>query len=195
MFTGKAALDASHYYYVRYLLPSADDCYFFLNFYFSSNVLSYPVAGATLHHEDFDISAINPVDPPNAQDVQLPRMFTWVKRTLSTTLTPPDDYALNLFKPGGAAYYESALLGQANTYTLLGSELGPAFVADNWYGWRAITYLNIGDGAIGIGCYSDVFLSSITAANPVGPDRPSEFAQTRDKLADAKDWAMRYQAR
>ena len=196
MFTGKAALDANHYYYVRYLVPSADECYFFLNFYFSSNVLSYPVAGATLHHEDFDISAINPVDPRDFENVPLDRRFTWVQRTLSTTLTPPDNYALNLFDPDGAAYYESALLGTTNTYMLLRGELPPAFVSGNWYGWRALSYLNIGDGALGVGCYNEILLSNVNAADPAGPVRPSEAPQSRmDKLADAEDRAVRFQAR
>ncbi|MBK8835544.1 MAG: hypothetical protein IPO29_12085 [Anaerolineae bacterium] len=164
VFTAKAALDANHYYYVRYLVPSADECYFFLNFYFSSNVLSYPVAGATLHHEDFDISAINPVDPRDFENVPLDRRFTWVQRTLSTTLTPPDNYALNLFDPDGAAYYESALLGTTNTYMLLRGELGPPRFSGNYmaggrhlsqYWGRRTRWVNV--------------LGNVNAAGPAGP--------------------------
>lgn len=196
LFAGKAALDPSHYYYVRWLLTDGALCDTRLNFYATSNILSYPVAGAALHHEDFDLAPILQVSPANGATVGLPRTFTWQRRTLNTSLVLPDNVTLNVFAVGGTLDYESALLGDVTSYVLNPGVLGAGFVPGA-YGWRNVTYLNIGDGALGYSCYFDVTLTSVLAADdaPAAVPLVARSPSLLTKLVDAAGGTLSYPER
>ncbi len=167
VFVAQPALAAGRYYYVRYQNSGGTICETRFSFYGSSSVLSYPVAGAALHHEDFDLAPILQNLPAEGYTIRLPTNFTWFRRSVDTSLVPPDNVTLNIFKVGGTAFYESNLLGDADSYWLKSGEMGPTMPPDT-YGWYVATYLNVGDGAVGVSCYVNIIITLV--ASPDGTD-------------------------
>lgn len=176
IFSGRAALDASHYYYVRYIVPNSALCATRVNFYWSSNIRSYPIAGAGYHLEDFDLATFSEISPGFGATVGLPATFTWQRRTLNLNLVPPDNFTFFLFTPSntttGQPSYESALLGDVGTFQLTPGALGAGF-APGPFGWANLSYFNIGDGAAAQTCYYNVTLASVLAADSEAPPAAS----------------------
>jgi hypothetical protein len=100
--------------------------------------------GATVQNETFDIAWANPdMQPAWGSVVTFPVTFTWNRRPASLS----ESYQLHLWTDPGVAsqgpvsgdmvYFETELLGYANSYTL--AELPPGFE----YGANYIWYLSV----------------------------------------------------
>lgn len=63
VFSGMPALDASHLYLVQYVLTSPTECATRMNAYIGADIAPYPVAGAVVHSDDFDVASFNQIDP------------------------------------------------------------------------------------------------------------------------------------
>jgi hypothetical protein len=174
IFSGKPALAANQYYYVRYYPNDPNLCATRISAYFSSDIYTYTVAGAPLHHDSFDVSAYGQLSPADGAYVALPTTFTWQKRALDLAFVPQDDFTFNLFNPlttTGIPYIESGLLGNVGSYTLNAGALGAEFVP-GLYGWYNNSYYNIGDGAFSVGCYSEVNVTSFHGPQGAEPMMP-----------------------
>ena len=174
LFAGKPALTANHIYYVRYSPGDANLCETRVWAYYSSNITSYPIAGAALHHENFDVGSYLQVSPADGATVGLPRTFTWKRRSLDLSLVQPDNFTFELFNPltdTGEPWYESGLLGDVGSFTLNPGVLGSAF-GPGPYGWYSVSYLNFADGVFSIGCWIEVNLTSVLGADGGAPQSP-----------------------
>jgi hypothetical protein len=81
--------------------------------WWSVSLLSYPVGGADVHLEDFDIANIPLVSPASGSTVTLPYTFYWTKRPA----TPTDSYEWDLYSDQYNAY--TSLLGYVDGVNIL----------------------------------------------------------------------------
>jgi len=104
-------------------------------------MISQLPGGATFQNRTFDIGWVNPdLRPVSDSTVSLPVTFTWNRRAAS----PSDSYQLHLQTgripvqdgepvQGDLVFFETGLLGYANSYTL--EELPPGFAYGVYYRW------------------------------------------------------------
>ncbi len=196
LFGAKPTLAAGRYYYVRYTHSGGALCDTRMFYYGTSSITSYPIAGAAIHHDNFDIAPIFQVSPAFGASIGLPATFSWQRRVLDTSLVPVDDVALAIFDPSptGTAYYESAPQGDVTSYLVKSGALGAAFTP-GLYGWSNVAYVHIGDGAIGESCYSEVTFTSVLAPEGGAPKLPQvRSPQLEQKLFDADNVRVPYPA-
>ena len=187
-FLNAPGLDNNHLYYVRWAATASSQCATRLNAYVSSSIITgtYAVTGTVYHHEDFDVAPFAQLVPAASATVDTPVLFQWNPRTLDPSL-PPEDFTLNVFDPAnGPTTYETANLGPTPSYELATGELPATFVAPGAYGWRNISYYNIGsDGAFAYTCFQPVSFNTVAPSG--GRNAPTVSpvtGPTNAKLAD-----------
>ena len=142
-FVGAASLGPGQRYYVRYRNPAqqADGRLFG---WYTRDLTAY-TAGDNVLIGSFDITDFTYAAPGDLATVPVPAVFQWNRRPA----TPTDSYTFGLFSQTGPEFFESALLGYANSYTLNSRPDG--FAPGVEYGWTVYVYGP--DGGYGIPFY------------------------------------------
>jgi len=181
------ALDGSHLYYVQYVLTSGAECSTRMNAYFGSDIAPYPVAGAALHAEDFDVASFNQIDPSLGASVDLPYTFSWYTRTEDTAVVEADNFAVRLYNSPLTVQFYSADLGDVGQYEVTPDDVF-GFTDSTTYRWKPYVFLN-GGLSFGYACYDTFSFNPIPGQDGLsnsGPvSRPAFSSVKAERLADS----------
>jgi hypothetical protein len=162
-FLNAGTLGSNQAYYVRFLTDDVDPNNYlgYLTTWHTKVIESY-TEGASVHIGDFDIKDIVLLTPASGAAVDLPRTFTWQKRTAS----PSDRYEFNLFDEadGDPWFWTDPPLGFVSSYVLQG--LPDGFDTETFYLWYMWVYDH--PGGLGFGGYGYSYWARWVGFNNTG---------------------------
>ena len=157
-----------------------------MNAYFGADIAPYPVAGAALHSDDFDVASFNQIDPSLGASVDLPYPFSWYTRTEDTAVVEADNFSVRLYNSPLTVQFYSADLGDVGQYEVTPDDVF-GFTPSTTYRWKPYVFLN-GGASFGYACYDTFSFNPIPGQGGASGSRPDSgpmFSSLKaDRLAD-----------